>query len=275
MYKLFGLFLILVIPVLGNAQQTWKELWHIDLDSTAIWDIDPMHQSIVYQNQNIQKRDAKGQVMLQESIKSLGNIQKIDAQNPLKIALFSEDQQSICFLDNALALQGECIYLSDLNVSLAASMSASIQTDRIWIYDEPNSKIELITLRNGQGQQVQNVKGLLNMKSIVNMQEIDNRLYLFDEANQVAWFDQFGNFMDVATLTPNKPIYPIQDYFLIAEGKNIQTVDLNSEFVAFFFAGDAVLDSKILKMEVSGERLNVQTQKMLYCFEILKTKIEN
>ena len=222
----------------------------MELDSTAIWDVDPIHQSIIYQNQNIQKRDAKGQIMLQESIKSLGNIQKIDAQNSLKIALFSEDQQSICFLDNALALQGDCIYLSDLNISLAASMSASIQTDRIWVYDEPNSKIELITLRNGQGQQIQNVKGLLNMKSIVNMQEIDNRLFLFDTENQVAWFDQFGNFIDVATLT--------------------QTVDLNSEFVSFFFAGDALLDSKVLKMKVSGERLYIQTQKTLYCFKILQ-----
>lgn len=270
MYKLVFSLILLALPNLGYGQQAWKELWHMELDSTAIWDVDPIHQSIIYQNQNIQKRDAKGQIMLQESIKSLGNIQKIDAQNSLKIALFSEDQQSICFLDNALALQGDCIYLSDLNISLAASMSASIQTDRIWVYDEPNSKIELITLRNGQGQQVQNVKGLLNMKSIVNMQEIDNRLFLFDTQNQVAWFDQFGNFIDVATLTPNKPIYPIQDYFLIAEGKNIQTVDLNSEFVSFFFAGDALLDSKVLKMKVSGERLYIQTEKTLYCFKILK-----
>jgi hypothetical protein len=270
MYRILFSCFILAFPCLGSSQQAWKELWHLELDSTAIWDIDPMHQSIIYQNQSIQKRDAKGQIMMQESIKSLGNIQKIDAQNPLKIALFSEDQQSICFLDNALALQGECINLSDLNISLAASMSASIQTDRIWIYDEPNSILELITLRDGQGQQVQNVKGLLNMKSIVNMQEIDNRLYLFDEENQVAWFDQFGNFMDVATLTPYKPIYPIQDYFLIAEGKNIQTVDINSKFVSFFFAGDAVLDSKVLKMEVSGDRLYVQTEKMLYCFKIVQ-----
>jgi hypothetical protein len=270
MNRFFFSLLILIFPFRGESQQTWKELWKLELDSTAIWDIDPMHQSIVYQNQTIQKRDAKGQLMLQESIKSLGNIQKIDAQNPLKIALFSEDQQSICFLDNALAVQGDCIYLSDLNISLASSMSASIQTDRIWIYDEPNSKIELITLRNAQGQQVQNVKGLLDMKSIVNIQEIDNRLYLFDESNQVAWFDQFGNFMDVATLTPGKAIYPIRDYFLIAEGKNIQTVNIDSQFMAFFFNGDAVLDSSIRKMEISGERLYIQTQTMLYCFKILQ-----
>lgn len=270
MYKLGFLLIGLLLSNGAFAQQKWKELWSITLDSTAIWDIDPIHQSIIYQNQSIQKHDAKGVLMLQESIKSLGNIQKIDAQNPLKIALFSEDQQSICFLDNALALQGTCVNLSDLNISMAASMSASVQTDRIWVYDEPNSKIELITLRNNQGQIVQNVKGLLDMKSIVNMQEIDNRLYLFDEINQVAWFDQFGNFIDFASLTPYKPIYPIQDYFLIAEGKNIQTVNLHSEFVSFFFAGDALLDSKVLKMEVSGDRLYVQTQTKLYCFKIVQ-----
>lgn len=270
MSRLVFSLILLILSNPGYSQQGWKELWHIELDSTAIWDIDPINQSIIYQNQTIQKRDAKGQIMLQESFKSLGNIQKIDAQNPLKIALFSEDQQSICFLDNALALQGDCINLSDLEVSLAASMSASIQTDRIWVYDEPNSKIELITLRSGQGQQVQNIKGLLDMKSIVNIQEIDNRLYLFDETNQVAWFDQFGNFIDVAVLPSGKPVYPIQDYFLIADGKTIRALNIDAEVVSVFFTGDSSLDSSILKMEVSGERLYVQTQKTLYCFKILQ-----
>ncbi|MDR0801310.1 hypothetical protein [Fluviicola sp.] len=250
------------------SQQNWKEIWSLDITPATVWDIDPIHQSIVYQNQSIQKRDAKGQLMLQESFKSLGDIQKIDAQNPLKIALFSEDQQRICFLDNALALQGECTNLSDLNVSLAISMSASIQTDRIWVYDEPSSKIELITLRNNQGQLVQNVKGLLGMKSIVNIQEIDNRLFLFDEINQIAWFDQFGNFIDVATLPPNKPVYPIRDYFLVAYGKNIQTLDINSQFVSAFFSGDSLLDSDIVKMEISGDRLYIQTGEKLWCFRM-------
>lgn len=267
---IFSFFCILHFSFAYSQQQIWKELWSLEIDPMAIWDIDPIQQSIIYQNQSIQKRDAKGQMMLQESFKSLGTIQKIDAQNPLKITLFSEDQQRICFLDNALALQGTCINLSDLNVSLAASMSASIQTDRIWIYDEPNSKIELITLRNGQGQQVQNVKGLLDMKSIVNMQEIDNRLYLFDEINQVAWFDQFGNFIDVATLPSNKPVYPIQDYFLVAEGKTIQTLDINSTVVSVFFTGDSLLDSDIVKLEVAGDRLYIQTQKKLWCFRMIQ-----
>lgn len=260
----------LILSFYSHSQQTWREIWSLDITPGAVWDIDPIHQSIVYQNQSIQKRDAKGQLMLQESFKSLGEIQKIDAQNPLKIALFSEDQQRICFLDNALALQGECINLSDLNVSLAVSMSASIQTDRVWVYDEPSSKIELITLRNNQGQLVQNVKGLLNMKSIVNIQEVDNRLFLFDEMNQIAWFDQFGNFIDVATLPPGKPVYPIQDYFLVAYGKNIQTLDINSQFVSAFFSGDSVLDSDIVKMETSGDRLYIQTAKRLWCFRMVQ-----
>lgn len=259
-----------LLSIHSYSQQSWKVVWSLEIDPESVWDIDPIHQCIIYQNQSIQKRDAKGQLMLQESFKSLGSIQKIDAQNPLKIALFSEDQQQICFLDNALALQNGCTNLSDLNVSLAVTMSASIQTDRIWVYDEPNSKIELITLRNNQGQLIQNVKGLLDMKSIVNMQEIDNRLFLFDEINQVAWFDQFGNFIDVATLPPNKPVYPIQDYFLVATGKNIQTYDINAQVVSAFFSGDSLLDSDIVKMEISGDRIYIQTRKKLWCYRMVQ-----
>lgn len=259
-----------LLSIHSYSQQSWKVVWSLEIDPESVWDIDPIHQCIIYQNQSIQKRDAKGQLMLQESFKSLGSIQKIDAQNPLKIALFSEDQQQICFLDNALALQNGCTNLSDLNVSMAVTMSASIQTDRVWVYDEPNSKIELITLRNNQGQLIQNVKGLLDMKSIVNMQEIDNRLFLFDEINQVAWFDQFGNFIDVATLPPNKPVYPIQDYFLVATGKNIQTYDINAQVVSAFFSGDSLLDSDIVKMEISGDRIYIQTRKKLWCYRMVQ-----
>lgn len=267
MHKLLVIFYFIGTFV-GHTQQNWKEIWKIPLDSTAIWDIDILNQSIVFQNQTIQKRDPSGKLVLQESFKSIGNIKKIDAQNPLKIAFFSEDQQRICFLDNALALQNNCLNLNDLDVSMGTSMSNSMQTDRLWIYDEPNSRIELITLRNGQGQQVQNVSGLLNLKTIINIQEIDNRLFVFDEINQVAWFDLFGNLIDLAVLPVGYAVYPINKHFLVAAEKQISSFDYQEELFAPFFEGENRLDSSIKRIKVSGDRLYIQTLETLYCFQI-------
>ncbi|HRP52397.1 MAG TPA: hypothetical protein PLI97_02700 [Fluviicola sp.] len=270
MLKFVCLLCLLTVAQTAHLQQNWKLNWQIQMDSTAIWDISNLNQAFIYQNQNIQKLDINGKMMLQESFKSIGIIEKIDALNPLKIILFSEDQQTICYLDNALALQGDCINLSDQNINLATSISSSSQTDRIWIYDEPNARITLITLRSNQSQLVQNITGLLDLKTIVNIQETGNKLFVYDNSNQVAWFDIFGNFMDASSFS-SKVIYPIEDLFLVASNKEIYLVDLlDEEKKQLFFQGEGFLDGDIQKMKVVGSTLYIQTKSQFYCFQLEK-----
>lgn len=263
--------LLILLNFSSHAQEKWVLQWQLKMDSTAIWDTDPLNQSYIYQKQVIQKISSTGKLMLEESNKSYGNTEKIDAQNSLKIAFFSENQQRICFLDNALALQQNCLNLSDLDVNLGTAMSASGQTDRIWIYDEPNQRIELITLRNNQGQVIQNINRLLNFGIIIDIQEINNNLYVFDNKNQVAWLDQYGNFIDAISLPENAAVYPIISYFLIANNKTISAFDPMTETQQDFFMGDLLLDSPILKFKTNADLIFIQTKLSLYCFMVEKT----
>lgn len=260
------LLLMCCLSLASYGQDNWKQVWSVTMDSTAVWDIDNLRNCYVYMNQTIKKIDTQGKTVLQESYKSLGEITKIDAQNPLKIACFSEGQQRICFLDNALALQNTCLDLNELHVALASSFSASLQTDRIWIYDEPNSQLLLVTIRTGQSQQSQNVKGLLALSTIMDIQEDDNRLFLFDDNNQVAWFDQFGNFMDYVQLPAGQVVYPYKNSFLVAQGNTIYAYDRQGKQGEIVFQGNEENTAMPIKIRINSDLLFVQTTHSLTCY---------
>lgn len=268
----FKLFLLTLFGInfTGFSQKNWQMQWSVPIDSNAVWDIDNIRYCYIFTNQTFRKIDVNGKTILQESYKSLGDITKIDAQNPLKIACFSEGQQSICFLDNALAVQNDCVDLNDLNVDLATGFSASLQTDRIWVYDEPNSKLLIITLRTGQSQVSQNVKSLLELGIVTDIQEIDNRLFLFDDHNQVAWFDMYGNFMDYTQLPESAFIYPLKNNFLVGNQREIIAYDVNGQKIELFWKDPTPGTEFIRKIKIEGDCLYVQTKSTLTCYRLIE-----
>lgn len=252
----------------ATGQMKTELLWASKLDSTAVWDVDNIRYCYVYANQTIRKIDTQGKTILQESYKSLGEITKIDAQNPLKIACFSEGQQKICFLDNALAKQNDCVDATDLGAELVTCFSASVQTDRVWLYDEPMSKLILVTLRTNQGQLSQNIKGLLAIGNVTDIREIDNRLYVFDDKNQVLWFDNYGNFIDYVNLPNTQFIYPLNDYFIAVSGDQLQVYDQQENQISSFLGFESSLTSSILRIKIVGDFLFIQTKTELRCYRI-------
>jgi hypothetical protein len=127
MRKLF-FFVFLCTAFHGWSQQAWKESWQIAIAPECSWDADQGGNIYLFCDQTISKVDSTGKQLLTQSTKSIGTISKIDAMNWLKIAIFSEEQQQICYLDNALGLQPGCIDLTELGVSLAQEFATSAQT---------------------------------------------------------------------------------------------------------------------------------------------------
>ena len=258
------------IPRVDWSQTTTKLIWQIPVDTDAIWDVDNIRYCYVYSNQNIRKIDPSGRTLLQASYKSLGDISKIDAQNPLKIAFFSEGQQKVCFMDNALALQNDCLDMSDLGAELVSAYSSSVQTDRIWIYDEPQSRLMLVTLRNNQSQLSQNVKSILDLGIVQNIQESENRLFVFDDKNQVLWFDLYGNFMDYVVIPNAEYIYPVGNHFLAVEGNVLNAYNIDGELTEKLTRFDLKNDKKILKLSINSDFLFLQTSTSLSCYQLIE-----
>lgn len=248
-----------------DSLKTQLELvWSIPIDETNVWDNDDAGNIYLFRNQAIVKLDSNGRQLLTQSTKSIGQIAKIDATNWMKIALFSEEQQQVCYLDNALGLLPDCIELGELGISLAQNFSVSAQTDRIWVYDQLNSELQLVTLRTSQRQIVQNLSGTLDMGSIREMIEYNNMLFLLDQKGKVAVFDNFGSLYDAYNITAQS-VFPLDKLFFFVQDNKLfyQTIDRP------VFVMSLPVEGTIQHFSTVGNRLLISTENTFYSFRVL------
>lgn len=197
MRKLFILIILSFFSLLGFSQDTssFIPLSSIISLKTA-WDIDELGNTIIVEANQLKKYDPKGNLLFTQSIKTIGNISKIDARNPMKILFFSEEQQLVGVLDNSLTFQGENFDLSTYGLSYVQAFSASFQNNKFWIYDQENSKLELLSTNNQQSVKIENLKSLLGFNEVTQLMEEGNFLYLYDKAKGIYKLDNYGNLID-------------------------------------------------------------------------------
>jgi hypothetical protein len=160
--------------------------------SIEVWNVDNLGNIYVFQNNSILKLDSSGKQTYSQSIKSLGRISEIEPINAMKLVLFSEEQQSLCFLDNTLSLNGNCKYFDAYGIKNAKLIATSNRPNLIWVMDEYRSTILLIDIVIDKIiQRVENMKGILNEASdFIDLVEKDNFLYLTSANGKVYQFDQ-------------------------------------------------------------------------------------
>ena len=165
------------------------------LKAFSVWNIDELQNVYLIQGNTLIKCDSSGKQLFSQSIKSIGNVAQIEPINALKIAVFSEEQQSICLFDNTLTLNGECNYLDKYGIRNAKLIARSNRPNLFWIYDQFNSTLLLIDIiSNKTIQKIDNIKGLIlkdeEENEVEKIQEFNNHLYLFDSKETIYEFDQ-------------------------------------------------------------------------------------
>ena len=165
------------------------------MKAVSLWNIDELQNVYLIQGNTLIKCDSSGKQLFSQSIKSIGNVAQIEPINALKIAVFSEEQQSICLFDNTLTLNGECNYLDKFGIRNAKLISRSNRPNLFWIYDQFNSTLLLIDIiSNKTIQKIDNIKGLIlkgeEENEVEKIQEFNNHLYLFDSKETIYEFDQ-------------------------------------------------------------------------------------
>ena len=267
MHKL--LFLLFLSPIsILFAQTSWTKAWEIELGENSVWDVDQAGNVYLFNKEIIQKIDTLGKARLSQSAKSFGNISKIDAANWLKIAVFSEEQQQVCYLDNALAIQPNCIDLAEKGIVLAINFATSQQTDRIWVYDQLNSELQLITLRSNQRQIIQNLRSLIELGNIEQLFEYQNTLYMTDDVGQLAMFDNFGSFISGITYGGSY-LQPYAKGMLFSNGNTIIARNNDSEKEVSFYAPAENMTSPVVKFHFTGKLLFIEQNKQLVCLKLL------
>lgn len=203
------LFLVIVLnTALGIfSQENWELLESVETGSIQAWDVDPMSKVIYAKSDALIKLDSSFNIQFTQSVKEFGAVTKIDARHSLKTLIFSEDQQSIAFIDNTLTFQKGIKDLSLLEVSYATNVSYSGQTNRYWVFDDDNSKLLLVDESRRAPQVMENLQGTLGSLSLYQLMEMENVLLLFDRSLGIYLFDIYGSMIDFIETINAKSIH--------------------------------------------------------------------
>jgi hypothetical protein len=185
---------LLAQPGDSDLSKFWKPMGEYAIGKNEVWSTDILGNVYVTNRKAIEKYDSTGVQKFSQSVKSFGKVAEIRPVNTMKLVLFSEDQQILCWMDNTLTLGEECIDLSKFDIGLATHVAASGQPDKLWVVDQLNSKLLLLDMgRSNQSQEIKNLKGILNMSDVQGVTEVNNELFLLDNKGVIYRFDLYGS----------------------------------------------------------------------------------
>ncbi len=224
----------------------WKLIEKYDVHEGEQWSVDNLENIYFSDNGNIHKRSKTGEFSFVQSIKSLGRMTQLVPVNTMKLIHFSEEQQTLCYFDNTLTSMDDCLDLSGENIVNATLISASSQPNKIWVLDNLNSTLNLLSLdRMNQEQAVKNLRGILQIDKITQILEKDSRLFLLDPTNGVYIFDLYGSLIDFIPEKNIQQIAAFEETLFTLKNNEIIVRMINEE------------DSLTLKLPVEG------------CFELI------
>jgi hypothetical protein len=191
---------MMAIPfVMGqdSLAPSWEEKNVYPIGEDNVWSVDAGENIYVSENGLMKKFNSEGKLMFSQSIKSLGRMTQLIPVNTMKLIHFSEEQQTLCYFDNTLSSMDDCLDLSEEGVVSASLVCGSNQPNKIWVLDNLNSRLLLLSLDGlYQDQEIKNIKGTLEIENITQILERGNHLFLLDGERGVLVFDLYGALID-------------------------------------------------------------------------------
>lgn len=263
------LLICLMVPALLAAQDSieWKLDWKVETIQN-VWNVDSFGNLYVSNGDQLQKFDSTGSQTFSQSNKFWGNVSSIDPSNPMKILIFSEDQQLISYVDNTLSKQQDIIELEDHDLSYVTLVASSGQPDKFWVYDQDNSKIVLIARNVLQQQRIENIRGLLGCEHVKQLVEKDNNLYLVDAAQGILKFDLYGTFISKWELKGINDVQIENEFVYFVLNNKLQVLELETDKIHQYEL--PVVDVLRIKKESNSMYVQTPTEILKYSIQILK-----
>ena len=214
-----------------SLSYSWKEVMSYKVAECETWTVDLLENIYVSDGGMVHKYDSSGVIMFSQSIKSLGNTTHLIPVNTMKIIHFSEEQQTLCYFDNTLSSMNDCIDLTREKIVSAEFVCGSSQPNKVWVIDNLNSTLSLLSLDNlQQRQEVGNLRGILDINNITQIRERYNRLFVLDKSKGIYVFDIYATLIE---FIPRKNI----QHFDASEG-TLFTVSDKTLFVRSLVTGE-------------------------------------
>lgn len=212
---------------------TWKEIRSFELGKNETWNVDILQNVYLTKKNLLKKYDSVGVMKFSQSFRSVGRISAIEPVNFMKLLVFSEEQQSVCWLDNTLTLGNDCIDLTELGFDYAMKVAVSGQPDKIWIIDQLNLKLRLVPAYNSsQFQEIKNLNGIAGIVEADKIMECYNELFLLDRSTGIYRFDLYGTLIEHIKIEDVEDIGGWNEHLLLLKNDELQSIDLSNGITA-------------------------------------------
>lgn len=209
------LFTVLHLP----AQEKFKTIAQINV-TADFFTTDNQNNIYVVKSNELVKYNKEGKLLYKYSNKNLGNIDYVDASNPLRILVFYKNFLQLIFLDNTLSPHGEPTSFDLLGMP-QAQLAATSYNSCFWVYNQQNFEIVRFTQLYEKTQQTTNLNLLLNISlQPIQMLEYDNKLYINNPQTGILIFDIYGTYYKTIPLKNILHFQPVGDWvYYQYEGK--------------------------------------------------------
>lgn len=156
--------------------------------------VDKLNNIYIISGAELKKYNSQGNYLFQYSNAVYGQINSIDASNPLRILVFFKESNALVFLNQQLAEVSDPIEIDDLG-DFQAQLVSSSSIGGFWVYDEIAQSIIHFNSNRLETTRTQNILSLSQTSQAVKLQEQNNTLYLSLQNQNTLLFDQFGTYL--------------------------------------------------------------------------------
>jgi len=153
------------------------------------------HAYVITNDNDVVKFKSTGEEVFRFSDNTFGNIEMMDASNPMQIILYYADYLLVRTLDRTMNVSGQ-YDLSNLNFLMPPVVCAS-NDNNIWVFDSDNQQLLKVN-RDAKILFKSNDLRLLRKQfmQVQKMQNQDDKLYLLDSEKGILVFNLFGRYLE-------------------------------------------------------------------------------
>lgn len=187
------IFVCITALFLISAIDSYELITKIAFSNKPFVTTDKMGNAFVILGRQLLEFDKIGKPLGTFSRSNLGDLQSIDASNPLKLLLFYPDFAQLVILNNKLAEQATInLRNSGINQPVLACVS---DNGGYWIFDGEDDQLKKLDLSLQISSQSGNLTQSIGLKLHPNyILEEGNNVYMNDFENGIFVFDQFGTY---------------------------------------------------------------------------------
>lgn len=177
-----------------------------------------------------------------------GDLQWVDATNPLRVLLYYPAFSKVILLDRMLSVKNE-LDLKKLSIfnPPAVGMSAD---GRIWVYDFVNARLKKIDDQLNvvnTGNDMRQESATVPRPSA--LLERDTRVYLCDPVNGIYTFDRFASYLNTLEIKGVKQLQAFGSQLIYRSGDSLKAYDLKT------------LSLKTIALPVQSDFINARVER--------------